>query len=137
MPEASSSLTNPSEELCFSYPDRTFQFWDFSPGHSRMLIRSFNDKDQLTTIDIVLIGVVHINLPNLMRGLTVTLGSPADWPLVAETIQHLHPNEKFLVFTTGGHRFLAVALAYTVSENHRGYWDSPLDDPDYGGPTPV
>jgi hypothetical protein len=100
--------------------DRTFQLWDYSVSHARMLLRSAASPGVPTNIDVVFFGVERVEIPTTMRG-GLEIAEPE--PFVGE---HGKQSRLFRV-TANGRQSAVVALACVVLENQLDYIDSALD----------
>jgi hypothetical protein len=104
--------------------NRNFQIWTYSAGHSLLVIRSPNNEDDETkgyNIDIEFWGVCYLDLPNILRGVTI------------EEIQDNVP-EKFSKYSSSlgykvfkikskGSIFYVLAAGYRVGKNNWGNED--------------
>jgi len=104
--------------------DRRFELWDYSPSHSRLLLRSPRNQTEGTTtnLDVIFRGVDRIDLPTLFHGLTIT-----------EDPEQVHPDREpgqylvtYLLRTATG-EFRIDALRFSSNENRMEIFDSPLD----------
>ena len=50
---------------------RHFQMWKYTVSHAMLLLRSVKDDDQQTRIDVLFLGVSHVQLPTSFDGLRI------------------------------------------------------------------
>jgi len=55
-----------------SFPNRTFQLWEYRVSHGSLLIRSPGNPDAKTNVDFVCIGVEYLAVPRFLHGVDVT-----------------------------------------------------------------
>jgi len=104
--------------------NRTFQIWKYHVSHSMLLVRSPQNKEHKTNIDIIFHGVRFINLPNIFYGMSISPISPEidkDLLVMIENMQY-NPNE-VLVFRGDKQKFYVIASGFSVEENEDSIFD--------------
>lgn len=110
-----------------NYPDRDFQLWEFTVSHGSLLIRSPRNSQHDFNIDLIFVGVELIALPRLMRGLSLSEGTPEDVARMEQTLGSKFFEDRVFVFTSEGRRHHLVAANCRIDQNQAEIFDSPFD----------
>jgi hypothetical protein len=101
---------------------RVFKLWDYTVGHAQLLLRSPASADEPYNIDIVFLGVVQLDIPTRMQGLTMEEPEPLARAEQAEPgwgVSHR--------ITTGGREYVVVAAAFRIYKNQHDLTESSLE----------
>lgn len=77
-------------------------------------------------MDLVFVGVEHLALPTVLRGLEVTSPTEADLARANELRAGVQPGEVHVLLSEG-HRHLVIAAVLRVLENDLDIFESPLE----------
>ncbi|MEO7329428.1 MAG: hypothetical protein ABI193_12670 [Minicystis sp.] len=113
--------------------DRDFQIWEYQIGHGQLLIRSpkaeatDHSPGRETNVDLVFLGVEYMDLPRVLRGLTLDQATAEERrALEAKLSKTLEPGSVRML-VSGGRRFAVVAAIVSISENDWDICDSPFE----------
>lgn len=107
--------------------ERTFRIWDYRVSHDQLLLRSPARGDADRNVDIVFVGVEYLNLPSRLEGVTLITAEPVEIARAETAVgRQLDPQQVF-VLSSGGHRYMVVAVAMNVLENELDLFESSLE----------
>jgi len=113
-----------------SFPERRFQFWEYSVSHGSLLIRS--PKAPTTThgptatrnIDLMFVGVEFVQVARFFEGMILDVGTAMDRALVGRSTDRSF--NKVFALVSGGKRYIIAAAGHKVSENDDDIFASPF-----------
>jgi hypothetical protein len=120
----------PQQEHSVLLRNRRFQLWEYRVGHGCLLVRSPNDENHPTNVDVICEGVLYMELPRFIPDLR--LDSPTDEEILhakGRIMGHKCKNERVRIFTVSGARFTVVSLTINVREHRDGWLHSPFNSP--------
>lgn len=97
--------------------NRVFQLWDYTVSHAQLLLRSPATEAEPFNIDIVFLGVEELDLPTIMRGLTLT--GPHGNPGASDRDVYR--------LTSNLREYTVVAAAFRIYKNYLDLKDSSLE----------
>jgi hypothetical protein len=114
---------------------RRFQIWNYTVGHSELLLRSTKTSGVVTRVDVFFKNVAAIHLPTILDGLSVSEASAEE---TAELHIQVDPSrlEGRKVFAVRGSNFTGYVIAGVIAwhEDEREYHEpsrfslTPSDD---------
>lgn len=103
--------------------DRRFQMWEYSVGHSQLLLRSVKDQKNPTRVDVYFKGVAALNMPTLFHGLQVSEVGEDQWRSLKVDFGALDLIEqKFFKVTGDGWQGWVVAYVVSSHEDDGEYY---------------
>ncbi len=109
-----------------TFPDRTFQLWEYRVSHGSLLIRSPIGPGVSTNVDLVCVGVIYLAAPRHMRGLELVEGTVDEIKMLRELLGKDVEPASVRVIVSAGHRFPIVAANFKISENQHDIFHSPF-----------
>lgn len=106
-----------------SYPERTFQLWDYTVSHGMLLVRAPRGPGLDRNVDLVFTGVSYIAVPRLMRGLELERANETDLASMRNQV-HITADEDVFALVSQGRRHHVVAIDCSVRENEDDLFDS-------------
>jgi hypothetical protein len=108
------------------HPERRFQIWKYTVGHSQLLLRSTKSAECPTRIDVFFKGVKEFHLPSSFTGLSMTEASKADAGKLCNLRQSLSFSKDVKVFKIQGSDFVGyVAALIALCHEDEGEYDDP------------
>lgn len=107
------------------YQNRKFQIWEYSVGHSQLLLRSTKTQENDIRIDILCKGVGYIKLPTTFKGLLI---EEADVPLHEEIIRNIGytPDNTHIILRLSGSKYVGYIDCLSVFvEEDKGEYNDP------------
>ncbi len=100
---------------------RTFSLWDTLVTSHQILLRSYQDRDN---IDLIFNGVFYLELPHTLKGVRLCRPNASEEKRLIKRSQHTpqHP-EKFYVLVSGGHRYYLGAKSLVIEHNSQSSVD--------------
>jgi hypothetical protein len=109
-----------------SYPNRQFQFWEYTVSHGSLLVRSPKGLQWVVNIDVMFFGVQLVLLPRHLNGIEVREGSSSDVEIVSQMYGQGQRSGRVFVIVSEGRRYFVVAAGCTVAETTMDIFDSPF-----------
>jgi hypothetical protein len=109
-----------------SYPDRAFQFWDYAPSHSQLVIRSPGATTGNANVDFHFRGVMLIDAPTHLKGIEIDSPTRQEATHARERLSTRVADEWIRILVSQGRRHLIVASHLDVSENTLGLMSTSL-----------
>ena len=116
-----------------TYPDRSFQVWDYRVSHGSLLIRSPKGPRFEHNIDLVFVGVDYLSIATILRGVALEQGSQEE--LAATGFAWIGSPGKVYALTSANRRHLIAAAGCRVDENDGDIFDTPSEFPRWGYPS--
>lgn len=106
--------------------DRYFTVFDYSVGHSQLLIRSARQNDGEKNIDIIFFDTTFVQSYMSFDGLKIRFGNRKD-ASYAGVKEYLESNENsFFEIESGGSKYYIAASFMRVYENELGFKETSL-----------
>lgn len=102
------------DELNKRISGRKFHLWDYSPSHSRLLIRSPMRGNLIDNIDIVFYGVIYVELTHKLGEMSLIYNNINDGKY-----------KRFRIKSENG-EYVIDAVSFTFNTNTNDLFDSPL-----------
>ena len=100
-----------------SYPDRVFQFWDFSVSHNQLVVRSPGADAGDANVDFHFRGVKLIDAPTRFKGLEIDSPTIKEVEDARRRVPSRIDNDWVRILASEGLRYVVVASHMKVSEN--------------------
>lgn len=107
---------------------RTFSLWNYVISHDRMLIRSPKNQNYTHNIDILFLGVYYLNLPTMMKGLTIYQADTEHISAIETllNINLLKSSLSLFIVESNNHTYQIVAAKMHIEKNELGFFESSL-----------
>jgi hypothetical protein len=102
---------------------RTFQLWEYRVSHGSLLIRSPQNENTKTNIDIICSGVEYLAAPRFLRGIEILEAVPEDLQQLGKILGKPVPASSVRIFASSGQRFPIVAASFKIEENERDIFE--------------
>jgi hypothetical protein len=112
-----------------SFPDRTFQLWEYQVSHGTLLIRSPKAPGLPKNIDLVCIAVEYLAVPRHIKGLDLQKATTKEIEYLSQVLASEVQSSKVQVIVSQGQRFPIVALQFSITENDGDIFESPFFHP--------
>jgi hypothetical protein len=107
--------------------ERIFRFWEYNVSHNQLLLRSPKKKSQPKNVDIAFVGVGYVEIPTKLDGITICQPTHYEIERIYERLgKKVTPNE-IHVLSSGGKRYLVVAVAKKIWDNNLDIFESSLE----------
>jgi hypothetical protein len=127
-----------------SFPDTVyFRVWDYQVSHDWLNLRSSRVAQVLgeddENIDIVFGGVEYMELPNVLKGLTIDMATVDEAAYLASRCREPHSDAVIynVLITNGGMRYYVVGGKPYVSRNRLPFTTSALEAERESVPLPL
>lgn len=112
-----------------AYPDRTFQFWEYSVSFARLLVRSPKVGTNGSNVELRFRGVSLIVIPRTLEGVVIEKGTDDDIATASHlSARELREEENVFALVSRGVRYLVVACGLISEENDAERYVSPFRD---------
>ena len=113
-----------------TFPGRAFQLWEYRVSHGMLLVRSPKDATHSVNVDVMLSGVVYVELPRHLPELELDepLGEEVERARATLGGRRLERGEHVFVFQCQGRRHLVIAAGVSTEENELDIFDSQFAD---------
>lgn len=99
-----------------------FKMWHYSVSHNKMLLRSVHDG---WNTDICFLDIKYIELPTVLRGITILEPSQTDVEYLSDIIDI--KDERITVILSQGKRYYVVSSIVKVIENELDLFELPYE----------
>jgi hypothetical protein len=106
---------------------RSFRLWEFNVNHNQLLLRSPKKKSQPKNVDIAFVGVGYVELPTKLDGITICQPSADEIERICEQLGSSVAPDEIHVLSSGGKRYLVVAVAKKILDNDLDIFESSLE----------
>ncbi len=120
-------------EINKHFKNRKFKLWDYSPTHSRILIRSLSTKDSPFNLDIIFMDTkFSIMAPSsVMENFSFEEPSKSDFKIIKEVYKKdIEEKQKLFVINASSTRSYIIAWRVILIQNELSIFHSSIQDID-------